>query len=524
MALHRLFKIDTRTPMRILTPVIRTKVIATLGPAVASADALLRLFQAGCDVCRLNFSHGSLDDHLKMLRLIREASMRHDTPVAVLGDLCGPKIRLGKVADHGGTGGIPIETGDALVIARGTFVAEYTPGQDRRASSIYANLIDDVQVGHRVLIEDGLLRFICVEKTYGEIRLQCTAGGILKSSKGINLPDTRVTIPAITDQDWACVDWAVENDLDYLALSFVRDADDIRLLQRALSNKQSDIQIISKIEKPEAIADIDDIISASHGLMVARGDLGVELDLAHVPIIQKDLVRRCRLAAKPVIVATQMLQSMIDNSSPTRAEVSDVANAIFDGTDAIMLSGETSVGKYPHETVHIMNHIAEVAEEFQFSQPDFRSPGGAPDTNGMAISSAVASAVAEIVRSMKVELVVVYSQTGATARIFSKHRFSVPIVALSSDHKALRQMALHFGVVPVEMPPPRDMDDLVHHVDNLLFERKLAAIGQRVVVVAGASLGTPGTRNAIVLHTVGSDFSSDKQSITGMAIDTEGKV
>jgi pyruvate kinase len=510
--------------MRILTPVIRTKVIATLGPAVASADALLRLFQAGCDVCRLNFSHGSLDDHLKMLRLIREASMRHDTPVAVLGDLCGPKIRLGKVADHGGTGGIPIETGDALVIARGTFVAEYTPGQDRRASSIYANLIDDVQVGHRVLIEDGLLRFICVEKTYGEIRLQCTAGGILKSSKGINLPDTRVTIPAITDQDWACVDWAVENDLDYLALSFVRDADDIRLLQRALSNKQSDIQIISKIEKPEAIADIDDIISASHGLMVARGDLGVELDLAHVPIIQKDLVRRCRLAAKPVIVATQMLQSMIDNSSPTRAEVSDVANAIFDGTDAIMLSGETSVGKYPHETVHIMNHIAEVAEEFQFSQPDFRSPGGAPDTNGMAISSAVASAVAEIVRSMKVELVVVYSQTGATARIFSKHRFSVPIVALSSDHKALRQMALHFGVVPVEMPPPRDMDDLVHHVDNLLFERKLAAIGQRVVVVAGASLGTPGTRNAIVLHTVGSDFSSDKQSITGMAIDTEGKV
>ncbi|MFT3788031.1 MAG: pyruvate kinase [Tepidisphaeraceae bacterium] len=507
----------TRPRIRILARVIRTKIIATLGPAVGSPDRLLRLFQAGCDVCRLNFSHGTLDDHLKMLRMIREAAMQHDAPVAVLGDLCGPKIRLGKVADFASTGGIPIDKGDTLIIARGTFVAEHTPGNDRRASSIYANLVDDVQVGHRVLIEDGLLRFICVDKTYNELKLQCLAGGVLKSSKGINLPDTHVTIPAITDQDWQCVEWAIENDLDYLALSFVRSPDDIKLLQQSLVNRQSDIHIIAKIEKPEAITAIDEIISASHGLMVARGDLGVEIDLAHVPIIQKDLIRKCRLAAKPVIVATQMLQSMVDNSSPTRAEVSDVANAIFDGTDAVMLSGETSVGKYATEAVHTMAHIAEVAEEFQDSAPDFRPPGG-PDSRVMQISNAVANAVAQIVKSMPIELVVLYSQTGATARVFSKHRFPVPILALSSDHKSLRQMALHFGVMPTELPPPQDMDDLVHQVDRLVQERKIAQVGQRIVVVAGASLGTPGTRNAVVLHTVGSDFSNAKEQLSGMAI------
>ena len=228
-------------------------------------------------------------------------------------------------------------------------------------STTYPDFVDDVKVGDRILIEDGLIRCVAIEKDEKEVRATCTAGGLLKTAKGINLPNTQVKIPSVTDRDWQCVDWAVENDLDYLALSFVRSAEEVHLVRESLRKKVSDIHLIAKIEKAEAIQNIDAIIDAADGLMIARGDLGVEMDVAAVPIMQKDLIRRCQSAAKPVIVATQMLQSMIEHSSPTRAEVSDVANAIFDGTDAVMLSGETSVGKFPVPTVHTMAHIAEGA-------------------------------------------------------------------------------------------------------------------------------------------------------------------
>ncbi|HQY89708.1 MAG TPA: pyruvate kinase, partial [Tepidisphaeraceae bacterium] len=417
---------------------------------------------AGLDVASINFSHGTLDTHLEMLRNIREAGLRHDTPVAVLGDLCGPKIRLGKVNDYDNTGGMPIEIGDTLTIQRGQLIGErrkVAGGTELRVSSIYPNFVDDIQIGNKVLIEDGLLRFVAIEKNYNEVRCQCLVGGVLKSSKGINLPNTKVQIPSITDHDWQCVEWAIENDLDYLALSFVRSADDIKLLQQHIKSRKSDIQIIAKIEKAEAIADIDSIIDACHGLMVARGDLGVEMDMARVPIIQKELIRKCQQAAKPVIVATQMLNSMMEQASPTRAEVSDVANAIFDGTDAVMLSGETSVGKFPIGSVLTMAHIAEVTEEYQIANPDERRISN-PMRRSMQLSSAIAGAVSRIVAEMPIELVVLYSQTGATARVFSKHRLKVPVLALSSDHRALRQMALWFGIVPAELPPPKHMDDL----------------------------------------------------------------
>src|SRR5687767_9933600 len=340
---------------------IRTKIVATLGPASSDVETLYRLFDAGADVCRLNFSHGTLDTHLQHLRNIREAAARFSHPIAVLGDLGGPKIRLGQVSDED-AGGMPCHPGDELVVQRAPIV-----GAKGRVSSTYAHPVDDVQVGHRVFVEDGLLKFICTEKNYSELRCSCTVGGVLKTSKGINLPDTFVNVAAITDRDWECADWAIENDLDYLALSFVRKAEDIQLLRQHLSNRGSDIQIIAKIEKAEALQHIDAIIEASDGLMVARGDLGVEMDLAEVPIIQKDLVRRCQTAGKPVIVATQMLQSMIDQPSPTRAEVSDVANAIYDGTDAVMLSGETSVGKFAPQAVLVMSHIADVTETYLVS-------------------------------------------------------------------------------------------------------------------------------------------------------------
>lgn len=475
---------------------IRTKIVATMGPACSDVQNLHALFDAGVDICRLNFSHGSLDAHLQVLRNIRQAAMRAETPIAILGDLCGPKIRLGKVADQDGTGGMPVAVGDEIVIQR-----EPIEGRHKRVSSTYVGLLDDLRVGDRVLIEDGLLRFVVTDKQQNEIRLQTTAGGVLKSSKGINLPHTPVNLPAITDRDWECVDWAIENDLDYLALSFVRRADEINLLREHLRNKVSDIHIIAKIEKGEAIEQIDGIIEAADGLMIARGDLGVEMDVAQVPIIQKDLIRRCQAAGKPVIVATQMLQSMIEASSPTRAEVSDVANAIFDGTDAVMLSGETSVGKFPVGAVHTMSHIADVTEQYLLSTNGHPEPPLKLRT--MQLSAAIANGVRQMAGDLNVKLVVVYSQTGATARIFSKSRLAAPIVALSSDHRALRRMALHWGVIPMELPPPRDVNELVSTVDRVVHERKFVHAGDRIVIVAGSALGTPGTLNGVIVHTIG---------------------
>lgn len=478
-------------------PVIRTKIVATMGPAVANPQTLLQMFEAGTDVCRLNFSHGTLDQHLEMLRNIREAAARFDRPIAVLGDLCGPKIRLGTIEAQDESGGMPIAVGDELVIQRAPIT-----GKDGRVSTNYAHFVDEVQVGDRILVEDGLLRFVCTDKNFNEVRCQCTVGGVLKSGKGVNLPNTIISIPSITDRDWECIDWAIENDLDYLALSFVRKAEDIQLLRQHLRNKVSDIHIISKIEKHEAVKDIEGILEASDGLMVARGDLGVEMDVAQVPIIQKELIRRCQVAGKPVIVATQMLQSMIEQASPTRAEVSDVANAIFDGTDAVMLSGETSVGKFPVGAVHTMSHIANVTEEYIIGGGvTAREP--AMKLRMMHLSSAVAKGVWQIVQELKVTLVAIWSQTGATARIFSKTRFPVPIVALSSDHRALRRMTLHYGVIPQEMLPPRDMVALVQQMDTMVQERKYARPGDRIVIVAGASMGTPGTMNSVIIHTVG---------------------
>jgi pyruvate kinase len=483
---------------------IRTKIVATMGPACGSVDMLLSLFQAGVDVCRLNFSHGDLDWHLQLLRYIREAAARWDQPIAILGDLGGPKIRLAKIADTDGRGGMSVQVGDELIIQRAAI-----EGQAGRVSSIYAKLVDDVQVGHRILIEDGLLRFICTEKNFNELRCNCTVGGVLKSSKGINLPDTAVNVPCITERDWECVDWAMENDLDYLALSFVRSADDMHLLREHLRNRVRDIHLIAKIEKAEALDQIDGIVEASDGLMIARGDLGVEMDVAQVPIIQKDLIRRCQVAGKPVIVATQMLQSMIEQASPTRAEVSDVANAIFDGTDAVMLSGETSVGKFPVGAVHTMAHVAQVTEQYLIESRGSRPPLAKATAATLRFSAAIARGVLQIVDDLKVKLVVIWSQTGATARIFSKSRFPIPLIALSSDHRALRRMALHFGVIPQEMEPPANMAQLVQNVDALIEQRRFATAGDRIVIVTGAALGAPGTLNGIVLHTLGEQWSGE---------------
>ncbi len=480
---------------------IRTKIVATLGPACSDVDTLHRLFEAGVDVCRLNFSHGTLDGALQLVRNVREAAMRFDVPIAILGDLCGPKIRLGPIADEGGVGGMPIQVGDSLTLQR-----EPTVGLAGRASTTYPNLIDDVKIGDRILIEDGLLRFICTSKSAGELVCNCTSGGILKSSKGINLPNTAINLPSITDRDWECADWAIENHLDYLALSFVRKADDIRQLRSYLRDKVSDIHLIAKIEKAEALTEIDQIIEVSDGLMVARGDLGVEMDVAQVPLIQKDLIRRCQVAAKPVIVATQMLNSMIEQSTPTRAEVSDVANAILDGTDAVMLSGETSVGKFPMGAVHTMAHIAEVTEDYIVKLDPAERRIVRVRTSLPA--GAMAHGALRIVEDLSAKLLVIWTSNGNTARIFSKHHFPVPIIALSNDHRTLRRMALHFGIVPQEASASGDLNHLIETIDKLVVEREFVVPGDRIIIVAGWSAGMPGTMNGMVIHVVGEQWTA----------------
>ncbi len=472
---------------------IRTKIIATLGPASSSVKTLIELFEAGTDVCRLNFSHGSLGEHEQTLSNIRQAASHHKEPIGVLGDLCGPKIRLGAVANPEG---MPIAVGDRLTMQR-----EPITGHDLRVSTTYDRFVDDVRVGDRILIEDGLLRFLATDKLPDEIIAVCTSGGVLRSSKGINLPNTPVSIPCITEKDWQCVDWAIDHDLDYLALSFVRRAQDLRTLRSHLHQRKSPIGIIAKIEKPEAMEEIDAIIEAADGLMVARGDLGVEMDLAQVPIIQKDLIRRCQRAGKPVIVATQMLQSMIVESSPTRAEVSDVANAVVDGTDAVMLSGETSVGKYPAAAVHIMNHIADLTERYMSGIEQVGHP--IVLDRALAMSSAVAAGVWELAHELAAKLVVVWSQSGATARVLSKFRFSAPVIAFSNEERALRQMALQYGVIPRRMSPPESTKDLITRVDAVVQEEGFAAQSDRIVIVAGPSMGVPGTANQVIIHTVG---------------------
>ena len=480
---------------------IRTKIIATLGPACSDVETLVRLFEAGVNVCRINFSHGTLERAAELLRNVQIAAEQFGQSIAVLGDLCGPKIRLGRVLDEAGAGGMPINAGDNLIIQR-----ELIDGQKGCVSCTYPQLIDDVKVGDRILVEDGLLRFLVTEKYPNELTCKCTAGGVLKSAKGINLPKTSVNLPSITDRDWECVDWACEHRLDYLALSFVRKAEDLFTLRDYLKDKVSDIHLIAKIEKAEAVQQIDAIIDASDGLMVARGDLGVEMDVAQVPIIQKDLIRRCRIAGKPVIVATQMLQSMIEQSSPTRAEVSDVANAIFDGTDAVMLSGETSVGKFPVGAVLTMSHVAEVTEQYLVSSSEEHVIEPKIKTNLAAGS--LARGALRIVQDLDAKLVVIWTQTGGTARVFSKHHFPIPIVALSNDQRTLRRMALHFGVIPRHMPIVNDIGSVVAATDAMILDKKYAEVGQQVVIVAGWSPAAAGSMNGLVIHIVGTPWTA----------------
>jgi len=470
---------------------IKTKIIATLGPSSAEGRIIEALIDNGVDVFRLNFSHGTLDEHDKLLETLNTARGRQQQMTAVLGDLCGPKVRTGRIESQGQI----LNVGDKVRIVPGNQV-----GTSHCFSTNYEYFTQDVQTGHRIYIDDGQITLKVVGRDEEDLICEVVDGGPLYGHKGINLPDTRIRIPSITEFDWKCIDWAIERNLDFIALSFVRSADEINQLKEYIHKASADIKVIAKIETPQALEHLESIVEASDAILVARGDLGVEMDLAEVPLIQKRLTKMCRDYGKPVIVATQMLQSMIQSPTATRAEVSDVANAIMDLTDAVMLSGETAIGKYPVKAARTIERIARVTEAYLDKQYTIQQRGAA--TGELALTAAIARCVGQLVEDIDARLVVVWSQTGSSARFLSKTRIDVPIIALSSNESSCRQMCLHYGVIPCCHSIPEDIGQFTELVDRLILDNNWAQSGDKVILVAARPFSAAGSTNFIHIHNV----------------------
>lgn len=470
---------------------IKTKIIATIGPACSNTDTIKTMIDNGVDVFRLNFSHGTLDQHAEFLESLNSVRNEHLHTTAVIGDLCGPKIRTSNINPPGQM----LNVDDEITIIRSA-----DDGSPTCFGTNYENFIDDVMVGHRVFIDDGQIALHVIDADDDKIVCKVTVPGPLYSHKGINLPDSDISSPSITERDWQCVNWAIEHNLEFLALSFVRSADEIIQLKDYIAKAGSDIKIIAKLEKPQAINHLESIIEATDVALVARGDLGVEMDLAEVPLIQKRITRLCRHMGKPVVVATQMLQSMIDSQTATRAEVSDVANAIIDFTDAVMLSGETAIGKYPVEAAKTIRRIAKVTEAWLDESNEPRPKIATHDE--LVVTAAMARSVAQLVDDIDARMVAVWSQTGAAAGLLSKARIDVPILALSSNDRKCKQMSLHYGVIPRCKPLPDNLDDFARVIDTIALQRNWLSAGDKIVIVSGCPIGAAGMTNAIVVHTV----------------------
>ena len=471
--------------------ITKTNIVATLGPSCSRPELIKAMIDNGVNVFRLNFSHGTLDEHVKMLEVLNAFRASHHDTIAVMGDLCGPKMRIGSINPEGQM----LDVGDEVSI-----IGSEETGTASRFGTNYKHFHEDVGVGDRVFVDDGQILMRVVRQNDTETVGRVIVGGPLYSNKGINLPDTEVRAPSITQRDWQCVDWAIEHELDFLALSFVRSAREIRELRDYLHQAGADIGLVAKIEKPQALNHLDDIILSSDITLVARGDLGVEMDCAEVPLIQKKITQMCRHFGKPVVVATQMLQSMIDSPTATRAEVSDVANAIMDFTDAVMLSGETAIGRYPLQATQTIARIARVTEAY-LEQSDAARPKIVA-TGELLLTAAMARSVAQIVDDVGPKLVAVWSQTGSAARLLSKARIDVPILGLSSDQYICNQMSLHYGVIPCCQPIPADMTQLARIVDQLVVSRNWARIGDRAVLLVGQPIGVATATDTITVHTI----------------------
>jgi pyruvate kinase len=472
---------------------IQTKIIATIGPASESPDTIQALLEAGVDVFRLNFSHGTIEQHARVFERIRAACRERNVFAAVMADLCGPKIRVDPVEDDS----FQIADGDEIDI-----VAGHVVGNERQISTNRPELVREVAVGHRVLIDDGTVMFRVREVMADRVRCVCEIGGAIGTRKGVNLPDSNLQMSALTHKDREDLAWAVQHGVDYIAMSFVRSAADLRELRALLPSDRDEWRIVAKIETVQAIAHLTEIMQEADVVLVARGDLGVEMDAARVPLLQKQITHECNQAGKPVIIATQMLQSMIQQASPTRAEVSDVANAILDGADCVMLSAETSVGSYPVESVKVMTRIAAETEHYLAAHQIQDSQKMSDDMRRTA--TAVAQGACLLARQLEARLVAVWTQTGNTARLLSKTRLSIPVVGLSPDEYVCRRMALYFGVLPVQLVRNDHLLTMLGDVDEMLVERELAETGDMAIIIAGTHLHQVGSTNALLIHLIGS--------------------
>jgi len=454
------------------------------------------LLEAGMDVARLNFSHGSHEQHAENIAKLRAASMKVRKAVGILGDLQGPKIRTGRFI----TGSTELKHDGEFLIT----TDESVKGTDEIVSTTYPHLAADVNPGDRILLDDGLLELRVLETDKKQlIRTKVIHGGILKNNKGINLPGVAVRADALTPKDKEDLIFGIKAGVDFLALSFVRQPSDIDMARAAMADVGRTVPIIAKLEKPEAIARLDAILDKTDGVMVARGDLGVEIPPEEVPSVQKDIVRRCNMRGLPVIVATQMLNSMIDNPRPTRAEASDVANAVFDGADAVMLSGETASGKFPIESVQMMERIVLAAESTIRAQ-GLWSPNESPVGLPSHFPDVIAASACYAAKQAGAQLIAAFTLSGVTARLLAHYRPPVPIVAFSPNQEVRRRLALLWGVVPRVLEPIQETEAMVRRVEEELLARGLAQKGDRVVIVYGAPVGQPGKINSLRLHTIGS--------------------
>jgi pyruvate kinase len=473
----------------------RAKIVATLGPASSDPEVIERLLALGVDVARLNFSHGQHEDHARMLDKVRAASRQLGKAIAVLQDLQGPKIRTGPL--KAGKAGVRIEPGAELVIT----TEHEVQGDASLVSTTYPHLAEDVRPGDRLLVDDGLLEFRVLETDGVRVRTEVVEGGILGEHKGINLPGVALRAEALSEKDRADIAFGISHGVDYVGLSFVRSAEDVRLCRQEMERAGRVVPIIAKIEKPEALERLDAIIAAADGVMVARGDLGVEIPPERVPLVQKEICRKANLAGKPVIIATQMLNSMIEHPRPTRAEASDVANGIWDGADAVMLSGETASGRYPLPAVQMMDRIVREAEH-GVAPRDVGMSLAVPPHGAAPFSEVIAAAACEAAVVARAVAICCFTLRGDTARLLAQFRPPVPIIAFSPDQSIRRRLALYWGVVPNVMAPVKNADLMAEAVADRLLEDGSAKPGDRVVLVHGSPLGIPGATNSIRLHEI----------------------
>ncbi len=468
----------------------RTKIVATLGPASFSPEVIEELILSGANVFRLNFSHGTHESHAEYIKNIRSVSQKLNKEVGILGDLCGPKIRIGKFTD----GPIKLAIGDEFYLSENND----EPGSKQGIGTSYPYLTKDLKPGNIILLDDGNLSLKVKSVESDKVNFIVTDGGILKDKKGMNMPDIPLSIETITEKDISDLKFMIENNLDFVALSFVRKAEDIEQLIELIGDSQ--IKIIAKIEKPEAIQELEKILSLVEGIMIARGDLGVEMPIQQVPALQRHILERCSRRGVSVITATQMLESMIENQRPTRAETTDVFNAILEGSDAVMLSGETASGKNPVETVNMMAAIAHEAEKISFNDNE-RLTHLLPEVE-KEIEEIVAHSACEAALDVNAAAIVAYTHSGNTALNISKYHPPTPVYALTPRSEACRRLSLSWGVEPILVKDMRNTDEMINMVETTMKEQGLVKTGDIVVIVAGVPLGVKGNTNIMKLQRI----------------------